>query len=156
MLSTLPVAATLPFEGLKAAQQFYAKKLGLRRVAGSVSDGFLEFRAGKGTRIGVFESDSKKSEDTAATFDVADLAKEMATLRRKGVVFEEYDLPGIKTVNGVATMGGMTAAWFKDPGGNILCLHQAKRASPKSKRTAARTRARASGKSARRGSRATR
>jgi len=74
-----------------------------------------------------FESDSKKSDDTAATFDVEDLAKEMDDLRKKGVTFEEYDLPGIKTVRGVATMGGETAAWFKDPGGNVICLHQAKR-----------------------------
>ena len=124
MLSRSPVAATLPFKGLKAAQDFYTQRLGLRILSGSVKEGHLELEAGGGTVLGVFESDSKKSDDTGATFHVEDIAREMEELREKGVVFEEYDLPGIKTVNGVATMGPMKAAWFKDPGGNILCLHQ--------------------------------
>src|SRR5688572_15953677 len=124
MLSKSPVFATLPFRGLKAAEDFYTKKIGLERTSGSIEDGYLEFKAGNGTVLQVFESDSKKSDDTCATFEVADLAKEMDELRKKGVKFEEYDLPGIKTVNGVATMGTMKAAWFKDPGGNVLGLHQ--------------------------------
>jgi catechol 2,3-dioxygenase-like lactoylglutathione lyase family enzyme len=126
MLSTSPVVATLPFQGLNKAKDFYAQKLGLALAAGSVDEGHLEFRAGNGTLLQLFESDSKKSDDTAATFDVPDLAREMTELRAKGIRFEEYDLPEIKTVNGVATMGGEKAAWFKDPGGNILCLHQAR------------------------------
>lgn len=125
MLSKSHVSATLPYRGLKTALSFYTKKLGLKRVAGSVKEGFLEFRAGKGTTISVFESGSKKSEDTAATFEVTNLAREMAALRKKGVKFEEYDLPGIKTVDGVATMDGHRGAWIKDPGGNVLGLHQA-------------------------------
>jgi catechol-2,3-dioxygenase len=124
MLSTCAVAATLPFDGLKKAPDFYGKTLGLKAAGGSVKEGWLKFEAGRGTVIEVFESDSRKSEDTAATFDVADLSAEMEALRKKGVKFEEYDLPGIKTVKGVATMGGTKAAWFKDPGGNVLCLHQ--------------------------------
>jgi catechol 2,3-dioxygenase-like lactoylglutathione lyase family enzyme len=124
MLSRSFVSTTLPFDGLAAARAFYTKRLGLRLASGSVKEGWLEFRAGKGTSIGVFESDSKKSDDTAATFEVTDLAKEMRDLRKKGVKFEEYDLPGIKTVDGVATMGDDKGAWFKDPGGNILALHQ--------------------------------
>jgi hypothetical protein len=39
-------------------------------------------------------------------------------------VFEDYDLPGLKTERHIATMGNEKAAWFKDPEGNILCLHQ--------------------------------
>jgi catechol 2,3-dioxygenase-like lactoylglutathione lyase family enzyme len=124
MLSKSRVTASLPFDGLKAAREFYTKKLGLKLLSGSVSDGYLELAAGKGSTIQVFESNSRKSNDTAATFEVANLAREMAALRKKRVVFEEYDLPGIKTVRGVASMGNHRAAWFKDPGGNILCLHQ--------------------------------
>jgi hypothetical protein len=45
-------------------------------------------------------------------------------LRGKGVNFEEYDMPEIKTQNGIATQGSMKAAWFKDSEGNILCIHQ--------------------------------
>ena len=124
MLSESAVAATLPFRGLKAALEFYTKKIGLELTGGSVKAGYLEFKAGGGTRLEVFESDSDKSDDTAATFEVADLAKERVELRKRGVEFEEYDLPGIKTVDGVATMGKHKGAWIKDPGGNILGLHQ--------------------------------
>lgn len=125
MLSKSPVTATLPYRGLKKAQTFYAKKLGLRVVTGSVKEGYLEFAAGKGTVLLVFESTSrKKSDNTAVTFEVTDLAREMAALRKKRVVFEEYDLPGIKTVRGLATMGDHKAAWFKDPDGNVIALHQ--------------------------------
>jgi catechol 2,3-dioxygenase-like lactoylglutathione lyase family enzyme len=123
MLTNSPVAATLPFDGLEAAKKFYTEKLGLELVAGSVEDGWMKFQAGEGTAISVFQSDSEKSGDTAAAFEVPDLAKEMAALRKKGIVFEEYDLPGIKTVDGVANMDGHKGAWFKDPGGNILGLH---------------------------------
>jgi catechol 2,3-dioxygenase-like lactoylglutathione lyase family enzyme len=125
MLSKSPVVPTLPFQGLQSALDYYTKTLGLKHSAGSVKEGWLEFRAGEGTVIQVFESDSKKSDDTAATFAVRDLQKEMAELRSKGVVFEDYDLPEIKTKAGIAEMGRERAAWFKDPGGNVLCLHQA-------------------------------
>ena len=124
MLSRSPVSASLPFHDLSAAEDFYAKMLRLKLSSGSVDDGYLEYEAGDGTVLQVFESDAKKSGDTAATFDVEDLAKEMEELRGRGIRFEEYDLPGIKTVQGVATMGDHRAAWFKDPGGNVLCLHE--------------------------------
>jgi catechol 2,3-dioxygenase-like lactoylglutathione lyase family enzyme len=127
MLSTKPVSVVLPFLGLDKAKPFYGDRLGLKLRSGSVEDGHLEFEAGSGTVLGVFESDSKKSDDTAACFEVEDLAKEMADLRQKGIRFEEYDLPGVKTVNGVADRGGEKSAWFKDPGGNVLCLHQSSR-----------------------------
>ncbi len=126
MLSKSPVAATLPCRNLKAAKDFYSKKLGLELASGSIKHGYLKFAAGNGTSIELFESDSTKSEDTAATFEVADVAKTLAQLRKKGVVFESYDLPGIKTVDGVAAVGKQKAAWFKDPGGNIICLHQSR------------------------------
>lgn len=126
MLSRSPLSVTLPFRGLKAAQAFYSKKLGLKRISGSVKDGYLEYQAGEGTRLQLFESNSdKKSDNTCATFEVTNLAREMTTLRKKGVVFEDYDLPGIKTVKGVASGEGMgKIAWFKDPDGNVFALHE--------------------------------
>jgi catechol 2,3-dioxygenase-like lactoylglutathione lyase family enzyme len=124
VLSNSPVSATLPFHGLKSAREFYSKKLGLKLLAGSVKDCFMAFGAGQKTQILLFESDSKKSGDTGATFEVDNLAREMARLRKKGVKFEKYDLPGVKTVNGVAQMGDHTMAWIKDPGGNIIGLHE--------------------------------
>ncbi len=127
MLSNSPVTATLPFRGLKLAEDFYSSKLGLVLASGSVEDGYLEYKAGQGTLLQLFESTSdQKSDNTAATFEVADLPQEMASLRKKGVVFEDYDLPGMKTVNGVAEADGMgRIAWFKDPDGNVIALHEA-------------------------------
>jgi hypothetical protein len=55
---------------------------------------------------------------------VSDTEEEVNALRGKGVVFEEYDMPEIKTQNGIATHGPHKAAWFKDSEGNILCIHQ--------------------------------
>ena len=126
MLSKSPVTATLQCrrKNLKSVDDFYAKKLGLKRVAGSPKEGFLVYLAGKRTEILLFESDAGKSNDTGATFEVADLAREMATLRKRGVRFEEYDLPGVKTVNGVARMGPHAMAWMKDPDGNVLGMNQ--------------------------------
>jgi len=125
-LSQAPVCATLPFDGLGKADGFYSEKLGLKRISGSADEGYLLYEAGSGSTIMLFESDSKKSEDTAATFNVSDLDMEVAELKKKGVTFEEYDLPGIKTINGVAQMGEMRGAWVKDPGGNILSIMEAK------------------------------
>ena len=64
------------------------------------------------------------SKANQAVWSVDDLDAEMTELRSKGVVFEDYDLPGLKTVNGVSTGGGMKSAWFKDSEGNILAIGQ--------------------------------
>jgi len=126
MLSNAPVSATMQCnkKNLKAVEAFYSKKLGLKRKAGSAKEGFLLFAAGKRTEILLFESDAPKSNDTGATFEVANLARVMKALRAKGVEFEDYDLPGVKTVDGVAKMGPHAMAWVKDPDGNVLGLHQ--------------------------------
>jgi hypothetical protein len=57
-------------------------------------------------------------------WETKDIEKEVADLRARGVVFEEYDYPNLKTVNGIATTGPGKAAWFKDSEGNILGLVQ--------------------------------
>jgi hypothetical protein len=50
---------------------------------------------------------------TLASWTVADLDTEMAHLRARGVNFEDYDLPGLKTTDGVAEWGRVRGAWFK-------------------------------------------
>jgi hypothetical protein len=59
-----------------------------------------------------------------ATFEVSNIEEEVNMLRGKGVNFEVYNMPEIKTQNGIATQGSVKAAWFKDSEGNILCIHQ--------------------------------
>jgi predicted enzyme related to lactoylglutathione lyase len=65
-----------------------------------------------------------KAEHTALSFEVEDVGKAIAELVSRGVTFENYDFPGLKTVNHVCVLGSEKAAWFKDPEGNHLCLHQ--------------------------------
>jgi hypothetical protein len=64
------------------------------------------------------------SKASQAFWQVDSVEAEVAELRARGVAFEEYDMPGIKTVNGIATAGGTKAAWFKDSEGNIMALIQ--------------------------------
>jgi predicted enzyme related to lactoylglutathione lyase len=58
------------------------------------------------------------------SFRVDDIEKEIRDLQARGVVFADYDLPGLKTVEHVCVLGSEKAAWFQDPEGNILCLHE--------------------------------
>jgi len=65
-------------------------------------------------------------EQTQAAWRVQDLDAELDALRRRGVKIEEYDLPGLKTVDGVADIGFARMAWFIDPGQNCLGIMQLK------------------------------
>ena len=67
-----------------------------------------------------------KDEQTQATFVVGDLKAEVADLRKRGVKIEDYDLPGVKTEDGIADMGFAWAAWFIDPGKNAVGIVQPK------------------------------
>jgi hypothetical protein len=55
-------------------------------------------------------------------FSSDDVASDMKMLRDRGVTFEDYDFPGLKTENGMANMGPYHGAWFKDSEGNILAI----------------------------------
>ena len=55
---------------------------------------------------------------------VDDVEQAVEEMRRNGLAFEEYDTPGVKTENGIATLGPERAAWFKDPDGNILTVFE--------------------------------
>ena len=80
------------------------------------------FQAGKGTYLYIYERAATKAEHTVASFYVDDVETMVKELQAKGVIFEYIELPslGVTTVDGVATMGEMKAAWFKDTEGNIL------------------------------------
>jgi hypothetical protein len=80
--------------------------------------------AGNGTLIVLYERARTTADNTALTFEVDDLEGTVSELRAHGVQFEEYDFPGLKTVNGIAARDADKAAWFKDSEGNILCAHE--------------------------------
>jgi len=122
LLSTAPAYPVLPAEDLERARSFYAEMLGL--PIEDMGDGQFIVTAGSGTRILVYARPRTTAEHTVLTFVVDDLHAVMADLKGRGVVFEEYDLPGLKTVDGVAALGEELAAWFVDSEGNILNVAQ--------------------------------
>lgn len=125
MLTNAMVAPNLPAVDIKRARKFYTEKLGLQVVKEDPSPGIM-LKAGEGTMLYVYQRAATKADHTAASFKVDNVEAEVKELKAKGIKFEEYDLPrmGIKTVNGIATMGDMKSAWFKDTEGNILAVVQ--------------------------------
>lgn len=115
------VFPVLPAEDLVRARTFYHDVLGFEVQDMPEAHQFL-IRAGEGTGLVVYETSHTKAEHTVATLVVDDLSATMSELSSRGVKFEEYDLPGIKTVNGVAKLGGEESAWFTDTEGNIISL----------------------------------
>jgi catechol 2,3-dioxygenase-like lactoylglutathione lyase family enzyme len=124
MLSHSPLTTMLPVKDLGRARDFYAKKLGLVPV-GPRADGKFVFRCGNGALLALFpKPEGTKAEHTAVSWQVADIATAVRLLESRGVVFNDYDLPGFRTDAHVCVLGSEKAAWFNDPEGNILCLHE--------------------------------
>ena len=117
------VTCMLPAKDMQRARRFYEGGLGLETL-GAKPDGKFVYRCG-GTEIALFpKPEGTKAQHTALSFQVTDIKSAIATLSARGVVFADYDFPGLKTVNHVCVLGSEKAAWFEDPEGNILCLHQ--------------------------------
>jgi catechol 2,3-dioxygenase-like lactoylglutathione lyase family enzyme len=113
----------LPVKDMARARRFYEESLGLA-PEGLKPDGKFVYRCG-GTELALFpRPDGTKAEHTAISFKVPDIAKSVRELSARGVQFADYDLPGLKTVEHVCVLGSEKAAWFQDPEGNILCLHE--------------------------------
>lgn len=125
MLSQAKVHPTLSVTDLERAKKFYGGTLGLK-ADGNIAPGHVEYEAGEGTFLVIYERpDAPKAENTAASFTVDDIEGVVKSLKERGVVFEEYDFPGLKTVDGIAKVGDLKGAWFKDPDGNILAVSTA-------------------------------
>jgi catechol 2,3-dioxygenase-like lactoylglutathione lyase family enzyme len=123
MFANDPIYPSLPAADLERAKRFYAEKLGL--TPESELEGELFYRCGKDTRFAVFTSQGEASwTHTQAMWLVEDVESEVAALKARGVVFEEYDLPSLKTVNSIATIGTAKGAWFQDSEGNLLSVGQ--------------------------------
>jgi catechol 2,3-dioxygenase-like lactoylglutathione lyase family enzyme len=123
MLAEYPIHAALPATDLERAKRFYAEKLGLTPESEG-PDG-LFYRCGGGTRFLVFPSGGAASgTHTQMTWNTPAIEATVAELKARGVVFEEYDTPQVKTFNSVATLGQSKGAWFQDSEGNMLALGQ--------------------------------
>jgi len=123
MLKDYPIVPYLPATDVARARRFYEEKVGLaprEEVAGGVV-----YECGSGSWIFLYQSaGAGTSEASQAFWQVQDVEREVRELKSRGVRFIDYDLPGLKTVDGIATMDGTRGAWFKDTEGNILALIQ--------------------------------
>jgi catechol 2,3-dioxygenase-like lactoylglutathione lyase family enzyme len=121
MLADARIGANVPVSNLEEAVSFYGEKLGLSLFERGEGQPYARFAGAGETKLGVYESKTAgQSRHTLASFVVDDVRSVVNALKAKGVIFEEYDMPGIKTEDGVAAMGDTRAAWLKDPDGNIL------------------------------------
>jgi catechol 2,3-dioxygenase-like lactoylglutathione lyase family enzyme len=122
-LADATVHPSLGAADLERARRWYAEKLGL--VPAVERPGVLVYRVGRSI-FTVFESPhAGTAKNTVAAWNVADLRSEMSRLRARGVVFQDYDLEGLKTVDGVATNeDGALDAYFIDSEGNTIVLGQ--------------------------------
>ena len=131
MLRDSDVATRLPAQDLERAKAFYAEKLGLEPV--EERPGGLRYQCRSG-RFSLFESSGMPSgTHTQIAFEVDDIEAVIEDLRSRGVVFEEVDVPGLRTEDGIADVkgnypsaGGIgeRAAWFRDSEGNVLGIGQ--------------------------------
>jgi catechol 2,3-dioxygenase-like lactoylglutathione lyase family enzyme len=122
MLSQLEIHATLPVQDMNRAKKFYAEKLGMTPSADL--PGGLVFQC-KNSWFLLFPSGGIPSGSfTQAGWATDHIEKDVAELKSRGVVFEEYNLPNFKTVNSIATTGPNRAAWFRDSEGNMLGIVQ--------------------------------
>jgi catechol 2,3-dioxygenase-like lactoylglutathione lyase family enzyme len=125
MLKDLSVAAVLPASDINRAREFYRDKLGLEPDNPDADDNLM-YKCGNGTAFLLYQTaNAGSAKNTQIGWATDDLEAEMDELRSRGVAFEDYDFPGLKTENGVATMpDGEKAAWFLDTEGNILSINQ--------------------------------
>jgi predicted enzyme related to lactoylglutathione lyase len=124
MLTATRTTTMLPVEDPERAGRFYADKLGLKALA-TAPDGTRIFALGQGDALGLMPAEKgAQTAHTVLSFEVPDLESEIRELEDRGVHFEDYDMPDLKTTNHIAVMGNERAAWFTDTEGNILCLHE--------------------------------
>lgn len=123
MLKNAPLYAYVPVSKLDRARKFYEDTLGLG-PAQTVGPG-LSFQCGKGTAFFMYPSANAGSNEASCAFwQVADIQATVSWLKGRGVVFEDYDTPDMKTEGSIFTGGGAMAAWFRDTEGNIMAVVQ--------------------------------
>jgi predicted enzyme related to lactoylglutathione lyase len=123
MLKHARAEAMIPAQDLERATAFYSEKLGLTPT--EQDPGGVRYELADGTKFGLFKSGGTPSgTHTQIGFLVDDIVQEVKDLKTKGVKFEEYDSPGLKTRDSIAEVGPGKAAWLKDSEGNVLAVFQ--------------------------------
>ena len=125
MLGTAAVHPILLARDLEQAKAFYHGKLGLEIL--SESDRTIELRCGGGTKLVISKSTVGTADSqTQIGWEVESVQAEVDELRARGVKIEDYDLPDLKTENGIADVGFAWMAWIIDQGKNALAIVQLK------------------------------
>ena len=122
VLGERPFYANIPVKDLQEARRFYENTLGATPVREDQE--YLQYRTGD-SRFGLYPNQEAagSAQHTLGSFIVEDVEATVTELRARGVTFEEYDAPGLKTENGIAQIGpAEKAAFFNDPDGNILSV----------------------------------
>lgn len=123
MIGKSNAVPTIGVSDLKRAEEFYGNVLGLKAVD---TNPYIAVYASGNGQVQVYLTDQAgTNRATYVTWDVEDVGAEVTDLKTKGVTFEHYDnMEGVTRDGEIHTMGSEKAAWFKDPDGNILCLHR--------------------------------
>jgi catechol-2,3-dioxygenase len=125
MLGEHPMDVVLLATDLELSKEFYAGKLGLEIL--DENEEAITYKCGGESQLVVTKSTTGTAdEQTQAGWRVDDLAAELTELRSRGVAIQEYDMPELKTVDGVADVGFALIAWIVDPHGNALGITQLK------------------------------
>lgn len=125
MLRSDRVSAVLCAADLSKSQAFYEQQVGLRLSPETIKN-HLVFECGDGTTLLIYGRPApNKADHTQVRFWTGDVEADVRELEARGVTFEDYDYPTLKTINHVATTAGVgKSAWFKDPDGNTLTIFQ--------------------------------
>lgn len=116
------VHTVLPAADLQRARSFYHDKLGMD--PDEEHQGVMVYHAPGGV-FEIYETpNAGTAQNTQMGWVTDDLDGEMSVMRSHGIEFEDYDMPGLKTVNGVATDEMMRSAWFRDSEGNFICISE--------------------------------
>jgi predicted enzyme related to lactoylglutathione lyase len=123
MLKDAAIVPYIPVADVRRARKFYEEKVGLK--AKEEYAGGVVYECGDSSWVFMYPSPGAGSNRASTLFwSVEDIETEVAELKTRGVVFEEYDMPGMKMENSIMTAGGAKTAWFKDTEGNTLAVSQ--------------------------------
>jgi catechol 2,3-dioxygenase-like lactoylglutathione lyase family enzyme len=123
MLQKSPLYSYIPAKDVARARKFYEGKLGFK--VKSETAGGVVYEFGEHTACFLYPTpNAGTSRASQAFWQVDNIEREVAELKSRGVTFENYDLPGMKSEDGIFTGGGAKSAWFKDSEGNIMAVIQ--------------------------------
>jgi catechol 2,3-dioxygenase-like lactoylglutathione lyase family enzyme len=126
MLESARAVPTIAVTDIDRARKFYQETLGFKVL--DETPGGIRYETGSGSWLFVYPSEfAGTNKATYMSFEVEDITATVKELKDAGITFEEYDFPGLKTVDGIAELEGEKAAWFKDLDGNILAIGEIRR-----------------------------